>query len=103
MNRSSHSLSCLLLSLFAALPASAKSKDKVEHGTFTFNGAPREYLLQIPSCGRSHRPLPVVVLIHDQGGWATDVMGAWQGFASKPRLHRHRSRIPPQHHVGFHG
>ncbi|MFY9745383.1 MAG: PHB depolymerase family esterase [Acidobacteriaceae bacterium] len=82
MNRGPLLLSCFFLSLFAVLPACAKSKDKVEHETFTFNGAPREYLVQIPSAASPTAQLPVVVLIHDQGGWATDVMGAWQGLAS---------------------
>jgi poly(3-hydroxybutyrate) depolymerase len=82
MNRGPILLSCLLLSLLAALPASAKSKDKVEHGSFTFEGQKRDYSYQIPSAADPNTPLPVVVALHDQGGWASDVVGSWKALAS---------------------
>jgi poly(3-hydroxybutyrate) depolymerase len=82
MKRGALLFSALLLSILIPAAASAKSKDKVEHATFTFSGAPRDYLFQIPSAADATTPLPVVVLLHDQGGWATDVMGSWKGLAS---------------------
>lgn len=73
----------VLLAGFVALPpASAKSKDKPEHGSFTYNGQKRDYSYQIPSAADPKTPLPVVVALHDQGGWASDVMGSWKGLAS---------------------
>lgn len=76
-------LSALLLALLAAAPASAKTKDKPDHGSFTFNGQKRDYSYQIPSAADPKTPLPAVVLLHDQGGWASDVIGAWKGLASQ--------------------
>jgi poly(3-hydroxybutyrate) depolymerase len=73
--------SLLLLSLLATLSAFA-AKDKPEGGSFTFNGQKRDYSFQIPSAADATKPLPAVVLIHDQGGWASDVIGAWKGYAS---------------------
>jgi poly(3-hydroxybutyrate) depolymerase len=83
MNRAPILISCILLSLLAALPASAKTKDKPEHGSFTFNGQKRDYSYQIPSAADPNKPLPAVVLLHEQGGWASDIIGAWKGFASQ--------------------
>jgi poly(3-hydroxybutyrate) depolymerase len=82
MNRGPILLSCLLFSLLAVLPACAKGKDKPEHGSFTFNGTSRDYSYQIPSAADPSAPLPVVVALHDQGGWASDMMGSWKGLAS---------------------
>jgi len=82
MRRGPLFLSVFLLSLMAAVPGWAKSKDKPEHGSFTFDGQKRDYSYQIPSAADPSKPLPVVVLLHDQGGWASDVMGAWKDYAS---------------------
>jgi poly(3-hydroxybutyrate) depolymerase len=73
----------LLVASFAALPAFAKGKDKPENASFSFKGQQRSYSYQIPSAADPKKPLPAVVLIHDQGGWASDVMGAWKGLASQ--------------------
>lgn len=73
----------LLVASLTALPAFAKGKDKPETGTFTFKDQKRTYSYQIPSSADPTKPLPAVVLIHDQGGWASDVMGAWKGLASQ--------------------
>lgn len=83
MKRGSVLLSVLVLSLIAVLPALAKSKDKPEHGSFTFNGQKRDFSYQIPSAAAPTAPLPAVVLLHEQGGWASDVIGAWKGLASQ--------------------
>jgi poly(3-hydroxybutyrate) depolymerase len=73
----------LVLCLLAALPACAKSKDKPEGGSFTFEGQQRVYSYQIPSAADPIKPLPAVVLLHDQGDWASSVIGAWKGLASQ--------------------
>jgi len=70
-----------LLLLLANLPASA-AKDKPVHDTFTFDGQKRDYLYQVPVAADATKPLPAVVLIHDQGGYDTDIMGSWKGIAS---------------------
>jgi poly(3-hydroxybutyrate) depolymerase len=70
-----------LLLLLATLPAFA-AKDKPAHDTFTFDGQKRDYLYQIPVAADPAKPLPAVVLIHDQGGYDTDIMGSWKGIAS---------------------
>jgi poly(3-hydroxybutyrate) depolymerase len=72
----------LLVSLLAVLPASAKPKDKVDHVNFTFKGKQRTYSVQIPTAPDPAKPLPLVMLLHSQGGWASDVMGLWHNFAS---------------------
>lgn len=76
-------IATLLFVPLATLPAAAKGKDKPEGGTFTFNGQQRSYSCQIPSSADPTTPLPVVVALHDQGGWASDMMGAWKGLASQ--------------------
>jgi poly(3-hydroxybutyrate) depolymerase len=81
MKRCISLLPAFLLLLFAALPAAA-AKDKPEHDTFTFDGQKRDYLYQIPAAADPSKPLPAVVLIHDQGGYDTDIMGSWKGLAS---------------------
>ncbi len=83
MQRSLPLIATLLLVSIATLPAAAKSKDKPESGSFTFNGQQRTYGYQIPSSADPNTPLPAVVALHDQGGWATDMMGAWKGLASQ--------------------
>ena len=83
MKRGRVLLSALLLSLIAVAPAFAKGKDKPEGASFTFNGQKRDYSYQIPSAADPKTPLPAVVLLHDQGGWASDVIGAWKGLASQ--------------------
>jgi predicted esterase len=83
MNRCCRPLAAaLLLAPLAVLPAFAKSKDKPERASFTFDGQHRDYSYQIPSAADPNKPLPVVVLLHDQGGWASDVMGVWREYAS---------------------
>jgi poly(3-hydroxybutyrate) depolymerase len=83
MKRCSALLPILLL-ILAAVPASAaKTKDKPDHDSFTFNGQKRDYSYQIPSAADANKPLPAVVLLHDQGDWASSVIGAWKGFASQ--------------------
>lgn len=72
----------LIATLAIALPAFAKGKDKVEHHSFTFDGKDRTYFYEIPSAADANKPLPAVVLLHAQGGWATDVSGLWQSYAS---------------------
>lgn len=83
MNRCPLVLTAAVLALASALPACAKDKDKVEHVKFQFNGKDREYLVQIPSSAAPTAPLPAVMLIHDQGGWASDPMGLWHSYASR--------------------
>lgn len=68
--------------LMMVVPGFAKSKDKVDHEKFTFDNQPREYSVQIPEGVNATKPLPVVVLLHDQGGWASDVMGLWKDYAA---------------------
>ena len=82
MRRTSTVLTAILLSFAAALPGFAKSKDKVDHKTFNFDGKERTYYYQVPSATDANKPLPAVVLLHAQGGWATDVIGMWHDFAS---------------------
>lgn len=83
MRRSTLLLTALVLSCTTALPAFAKSKDKVDHHTFSFDGKDRVYYFQVPSSADAAKPLPAVVLLHAQGGWATDVIGMWHDFASR--------------------
>jgi poly(3-hydroxybutyrate) depolymerase len=83
MNRCLSLAAALVLAGLATFPAAAKSKDKPDHGSFTFQGQKRDYSYQIPSAADPSKPLPAVVLLHDQGGWASDVMGAWKGYASQ--------------------
>lgn len=83
MTRGPALFSVLLLSFTAVLPAFAKAKDKVEHGSFTFNGQKRDFSYQIPSAADPSTPLPVVVALHDQGGWASDMISAWKGLATE--------------------
>ena len=83
MKRFTLLFSAALLALLTALPACAKDKDKVEHVKFQFNGKQRDYSVLIPSSAAPTAPLPVVMLLHYQGGWASDVMGLWHGFASR--------------------
>lgn len=82
MRRTSTVLTVLLLSFATALPGFAKSKDKVEHKSFNFDGKDRTYYYQVPSATDATKPLPAVVLLHAQGGWAQDVIGMWHDFAS---------------------
>lgn len=82
MKRSALFCSAVLLALLTALPACAKDKDKAEHVKFQFNGKDREYLVQIPGSAAPNTPLPVVVLIHDQGDYDTGPMGMWKSYAS---------------------
>lgn len=82
MNRSLPLIVTIMASI-AVLPAFAKVKDKPERGTFTFNGQQRNYSYQIPAAADPNKPLPVVVALHDQGGWASDMMEAWKGLASQ--------------------
>lgn len=70
------------MAMMVTVPALAKSKDKVENEKFTFNNQSRQYSVQIPSSADATKPLPVVVLLHDQGGWASDVMSRWKNYAS---------------------
>jgi poly(3-hydroxybutyrate) depolymerase len=82
MKRVAPVLATLFVSLLTVVPACAKGKDKVEPIKFTFNGKQRSYLVQIPTAPDPTKPLPVVMLLHAQGGWDTDVMGLWHSFAS---------------------
>lgn len=83
MQRSLSLIAVLLLLPLATLPAAAKAKDKPESGNFTFDGQQRTYGYQIPAAADPNTPLPVVVALHDQGGWASDMMGSWKGLASQ--------------------
>lgn len=83
MKRTLPFLSICLLAALCALPALAKDKDKVEKVKFDFNGKSREYSVLIPGSASPTTPLPAVLLLHNQGGWASDVMGAWKGYASR--------------------
>jgi hypothetical protein len=83
MKRAALALSAVLLALMTVLPAFAKDKDKVETVKIDVNGQQRSYLVLIPSSAAPTAPLPAVLLLHYQGGWDTDVMGAWKGFASR--------------------
>lgn len=71
------------LALLAALPAAARSKDKVQHLSFTFSSHSRNYSLLVPESADPAKPLPAVVLLHPQGGWASDVMGLWASYANR--------------------
>ena len=82
MRRTGLLLTALVLSFATVLPGFAKSKDKVEHKSFSFDGKDRTYYYQIPTATDANKPLPAVVLLHAQGGWATDVIGMWHDFAS---------------------
>jgi poly(3-hydroxybutyrate) depolymerase len=70
----------LLSVCFLALPALAK--DKVQTVKFDFNGKQRTYSLMIPGSAAPTGPLPAVLLLHYQGGYASDVMKYWDSFAS---------------------
>ena len=72
----------LLLSLVCAGSALARDKDKVDHINFQFNGHQRTYSVMIPSAAAPTAPLAAVVLLHAQGGWASDVMSLWHSYAS---------------------
>lgn len=72
-----------LLSLATALPGFARTKDKVERKSFSFDGKDRTYYYQVPAGADPAKPLPAVVLLHNQGGWATDVASLWHDFASR--------------------
>jgi poly(3-hydroxybutyrate) depolymerase len=83
MKRITLLLSVCFLALLCALPALAKEKDKVQVVKFDFNGKQRTYSVLIPSSASPTAPLPAVLLLHYQGGWASDVMGMWKGKASR--------------------
>ena len=83
MKRGLATLSILLLSVTAVLPALAKTKDKPEGGSFTFNGQKRDYSYQIPAAADPNTPLPVVVALHEQGDWASSMIGAWKGLSTE--------------------
>lgn len=83
MKRALPFLSVCLLAALCALPALAKDKDKAEKVKFDFNGKSREYLVLIPGSAPANKPLPAVLLLHYQGGWDTDAMGDWKGYASR--------------------
>jgi poly(3-hydroxybutyrate) depolymerase len=83
MNRTLVLFAAFTLALFAALPAGAKPKDKVDHVSFTFGNQTRTYSLQVPVSADPQKPLPAVVLLHPQGGWASDVMSLWHSYAGR--------------------
>lgn len=83
MKRSALLLAVCLLALFSALPTLAKSKDKAERVTFQFDGKNRQYAVVIPGSASPTTPLPVVMLLHYQGGYASDVITYWKDFASR--------------------
>jgi poly(3-hydroxybutyrate) depolymerase len=80
MKRAAMLLSVCALALLCALPAQAKDKVQVVH--FDYNGKQRTYSLLIPGNASPTAPLAAVMLLHYQGGWASDVMGVWHNFAS---------------------
>ena len=83
MKRIALLLSVCFLGLLCVLPAQAKEKDKVQTIHFQFNGKDRSYLLMVPNSAAPTAPLPTVLLIHAQGGYDTDIMGAWKAKASR--------------------
>ncbi|HEX4005293.1 MAG TPA: hypothetical protein VHX60_03900 [Acidobacteriaceae bacterium] len=83
MKRAASVFSAVLLAVMSVLPACAKDKDKVERVNFQFNGKQRTYSLLVPSAIPAAQPLPVILLLHAQGGWASDVMGLWHNYASR--------------------
>jgi poly(3-hydroxybutyrate) depolymerase len=83
MKRMAVLLSVCLLAVMCSVPALAKEKDKVQTIHFQFNGKDRTYIALIPNSAAPTAPLPTVMLIHAQGGWASDVMGLWKGKASR--------------------
>jgi poly(3-hydroxybutyrate) depolymerase len=83
MNRCAALMVAWIACLVTVLPAAAKSKDKVERASFTFGNQSREYSFQIPANAAPTHALPAVVLLHAQGGWASDVMGLWHDFAGR--------------------
>jgi poly(3-hydroxybutyrate) depolymerase len=83
MKRISVLLSVCFLGLLCTLPASAKDKDKVQTIHLQFNGKDRTYLLLVPNSAAPTALLTAVMLVHAQGGWASDVMGMWKGKASR--------------------
>jgi poly(3-hydroxybutyrate) depolymerase len=82
MKRAASLIAVCALALLSALPALAKEKDKVQTVHFDFNGKQRTYSLLIPGSAAPNAPLPAVMLLHYQGGWASDVMRFWDSFAS---------------------
>lgn len=86
MKRFSYVSAAVAAALLMALPALAKSKDKVEHASFAFNGHDRVYYYQIPSAADATAPLPAVVLLHAQGGYSTDLTGVWHQLASQEKF-----------------
>jgi poly(3-hydroxybutyrate) depolymerase len=76
-------LSVCFLALLCALPALAKDKDKAQTIHFQFDGKDRTYLVLIPGGAPPTAPLPTVLLLHWQGGWASDTMGMWKGKAGR--------------------
>lgn len=78
----------LLLAVFSAvlLASPAFAKDKADRGNLTFENQSRTYYIQIPPNADPNTPLPLVLLLHEQGQYATSVfrywhtLGASQGF-----------------------
>ncbi len=82
MKRAALPACAVLLLLACAGSALAKDKDKVDKVNFQFDGHQRMYSVMIPNSAAPTAPLAAVVLLHAQGGWASDVMGLWHSFAS---------------------
>lgn len=83
MNRCAALMVAWIACLVAVVPAGAKPKDKVERASFTFGNQQRTYSYQIPADADAAKPLAAVVLLHAQGGWASDVMGLWHEYAGR--------------------
>ncbi|MGC2638698.1 MAG: hypothetical protein WA294_16060 [Acidobacteriaceae bacterium] len=83
MKRTASLLAACALGLLSVLPACAKGKDKIEHVKFQFNGKDREYSLVVPVSADPSKPLPAIMLLHYQGGYAADVMKYWSSFAGR--------------------
>lgn len=83
MNRCAAMAVTVGICCLTVLSASAKPKDKVERTSFTFGGQSRTYSYQIPADADPAKPLPAVVLLHAQGGWASDVMALWHEYAGR--------------------
>lgn len=83
MKRCAAAIVALIACIVTVPPAVAKSKDKVEHASLTFNNQSRNYSFQIPASADPTKPLPAVVLLHTQGGYASDVIGLWHEYAAR--------------------
>lgn len=72
---------CFVLTLLAAIPASAA--DKISKETFGHGGTTRSYYLYAPESVTSASPAPLVVLLHGSGRNGLSLVEHWKDLARK--------------------